>query len=79
LIEHFGCCAWPNPRQQLQNSKSGNSISNVFAPAQHAQHVFDVGGFQEFQAAILYKWNVAAGEFDFKLGTSFASPGFCRI
>ena len=53
--------------QQLQHPKSGDQVSRVLNPAQHAQHVLDMGRFKELQATVFDKRDAAAREFDLKL------------
>ena len=68
FVQDFGCRAWPDAWQELQNPKASHSIPRIFAPAQHAHHVFDVRCFEKFEPAIFDKRDVAAGKLDFELG-----------
>ena len=69
LVEDFGCCARPDAWKELQDPKPSDPISWVFAPAQDTHHVFDVRGFEKLEPTIFDKWNIAASELDFELGT----------
>jgi hypothetical protein len=69
LVQNFCGRAGPNSRQQLDRSKPRNSVPRVLAPPQDTEHIFDVGCFQEFEAAILHEWDVASAQFNLKLRT----------
>jgi hypothetical protein len=68
LIQNFCCGAGANAGQQLDRSKPCNPVPRVLAPPQDTEHIFDVGCFQEFEAAILHERNVASGQLNLKLG-----------
>jgi hypothetical protein len=50
----------------LQNSEVGHSIPRILREPQDSEHILDVGGVEEFEPAKLHKWNVTAGELDFR-------------
>ena len=54
----------PMPGQQLQHAEAGDAVARIFGEAQHGQHILDMGGVEEFQAAELDERDVAAGELD---------------
>src|SRR5262245_52332040 len=53
-----------NPREQLQCPECGDAIARVLRPAQYRQHVLDVGGLEESEAAIFDEGNIAPAELD---------------
>ena len=60
--------AGPAPGNELDDAKAGHAIAQIFRPAQECEHVLDVGGLQELEAAELDERNVAAGELDLERG-----------
>ena len=50
--------------QQLQHAEAGDAVARVFGEAQHRQHVLDMGGVEELQAAELDERDVAARQLD---------------
>ncbi len=54
--------------EKLQHAEAGDPVARILGEAQHRQHVLDVGGVEEFQAAIFDEGDVAAGELDLELG-----------
>ena len=54
----------PTPGQQLQQAEAGDAVARILDEAQQRQHVLDVGGVEEFQAAELHEGNVAPGQLD---------------
>jgi hypothetical protein len=60
--------ARPNTWQQLQHSEPRNPIARVLTPPQRADQVLDVGGFEEFEAAVLHERDVAPSKLNLKLG-----------
>ncbi len=50
--------------QELQDAKPRHLVARVLGPAQDCQHVLDVRGLEELQAAVLDERNVAPGELD---------------
>jgi hypothetical protein len=59
-------CAEPGPGQQLQDPEPRDAVPRVLDETQNRQQIFDVGGFQEFEAAELDEWDVAPGQLDFE-------------
>jgi hypothetical protein len=53
-------------RQQMQHPETRDAVARVFDQAQQRQHVLDMGGVEEFQAAEFHERDVAAGQFDFQ-------------
>ena len=64
VVEHALRRGRPDAGQQLQQAKAGDAVARVFDEAQQRQHVLDVRGIEELQAAELDERNVAAGELD---------------
>ena len=58
--------AGPDAGQQLHDAETGDPVARIFRPAQERQHILDVRGFEELQAAEFHERNVAAGQFDFE-------------
>ena len=48
-------------------AKAGQPVARVVRPAQQRQHVLDVRGLEELEAAVLHEGNVAAGELELEL------------
>ena len=44
--------------------ETGDAVARIFGKAQQRQHVLDMGGIEEFQAAEFHEGDVAPGEFD---------------
>jgi hypothetical protein len=53
--------------QQLQHAEAGDGVSRVLDPAQHAQHILDMGRLKELQPAVFDERDAAAREFDLEL------------
>ena len=53
--------------QQLEDAKAGDAVARVLRPAQDGEHVLDVGGLEEPQAAELDERDVAPAELDLEL------------
>ena len=53
-------------RQKLHQPEPGNAIARVLGKPQQREHILDVGGIEEFQAAELHERDVAAGQLDLK-------------
>ena len=49
---------------ELQGAEAGDAVGRVLGEAQAGEHVLDVGGVEELQAAELDEGDVAAGELD---------------
>jgi hypothetical protein len=58
------CAVRPDPRQQLQNAKTGEGVPRVFRPAQDCQQVLDVCCLDKFEPAIFDEGDVAARQLD---------------
>jgi hypothetical protein len=69
LIQNFCRGTGSNAGHQLEHPEPCNPVTRVLAPPEDAEHIFDVGRLQEFQAAILHEWDVAPGQFNLELGT----------
>ena len=69
----------PDPFHKLQNSKRGDRIAGIFNPPQRGYNVLDVGGFQEFQAAVFYKRDISLSQFDFQLRAVVRRPEKHRL
>ena len=54
-------------RKQLEHAKARDAVARILGPAQHRQHILDVRGLEELQAAELDERNVAPSEFDLEL------------
>ena len=54
--------------QHLHDAEPGDAVGRVLRPAQHSQHVLDVGRLHELETAELDEGNVAAGQLDFQHG-----------
>ena len=57
------------PGSSFQNSKARHPVVRVLGPPEDGDHVFNVSGFEKFEATVFHERNVAAGELDFELGT----------
>ena len=51
-------------RQQLQHAEAGDAVARVLGEAQHREHVLDVRGVEELQAAELHERDVAPRQLD---------------
>src|SRR6516162_3054577 len=58
------CAGRSDPRQQLQNAKTGEGVPRVFRPAQDCQQVLDVCRLNKFGPAIFDERDVAARQLD---------------
>ena len=52
---------------QLENAQAGDVVARVFRPAEDGEHVLDVTGLQELEAAELDEGNIPPDEFDLEL------------
>ena len=64
MVEHALRRGRADAGHQLHQPEAGDAVARVLDEAQQRQHVLDVGGVEEFQAAELDEGNVAAGQFD---------------
>src|SRR5262249_16187975 len=58
--QRFGRGRWPDARQELDNAKPRHAVARVLRPSQKREHVLDVRGFKEFQAAEFDERDVAS-------------------
>ena len=54
--------------QHLHDAEARDPVGRVLRPAQHSQHILDVGRLDELETAELDEGNVAAGQLDFQHG-----------
>ena len=54
----------PDARHELHQAEAGDAVARVLHEAQQREHVLDVRGVEEFQAAEFHEGDVAAGELD---------------
>ena len=66
MIEHPLRRGGADAGHQLHQPETGDAVARVFDEAQQRQHVLDMGGVEEFQAAEFDEGDVAPGEFDFQ-------------
>ena len=64
LIEHARRVRRPDAGQELQHPKSGHAIARVLDEAQAREHVLDMGGLEELEAAEFHERDVAPGQLD---------------
>jgi UvrD/REP helicase N-terminal domain len=62
-VEHTCGSGGPGAGQKLDHAEPRDAVARVFSPAQERQHVFDVRGLKELQAAELHEWNVSPSQF----------------
>ena len=60
--------AGPMPGEHLDDAEAGDAVGRVLGPAQYRQHILDVCGFRELEAAELDERDVAARELDLEHG-----------
>ena len=65
-IERAGRGGRSDAGQQLNDAEAGDTVARILGKAQDREHVLDVGGFQELQAAELDERDVAPGQLDFE-------------
>ena len=56
--------AGPTPCSSCMHPEAGHPVARVFRPAQHREHVLDMRGFEELQAAEFDEGDVAPGQLD---------------
>ena len=57
------------PGSSFRTRKPATLSFGFSAPPEDGDHVFNVSGFEKFEATVFHERNVAAGELDFELGT----------
>ena len=65
-VQHPARIDRPHAGQQLQHAERCKRIARIVRPAQHADHVLDMRGFQEFQAAVFDERDLAAHQLHFE-------------
>ena len=63
-IEHPLRRGGADARDQMHQPETGDAVARIFDKAQQRQHVLDMGGIEEFQAAEFDEGDVAPGQFD---------------
>ena len=66
-------------RDQVHQPKAGHAVARVLDKTQQRQHVLDVGGIEEFQAAEFHEGDIAAGQFDFQRTAVAGGPKQHRL
>src|SRR5579859_735897 len=56
----------PDPRQELQHPEPRDVVARILGPPEKADDVLYVRRFDELEAAVLHKWDVAPAELDFE-------------
>ena len=79
VVEHALRRSRSDARHQLQHAEARDAIARVLDETQQRQHVLDVGGLQEFEAAELHEGNIAAGQFHFEGPTVMRGPEQDRL
>ena len=54
--------------QELQEAKAGDAVARVLGQAKAREHVLDVGGLEEFQAAEFHERDVAPRQLELERG-----------
>jgi hypothetical protein len=70
----FACSSgiWADSGKQLQDAKARDTIAWVLCLAQKCDDIFDVGGFQELEAAKLHESDVPSRQLDLKQGSHWS-------
>ena len=74
MIEHPLRRGGADPRDQVHQPEAGDAVARILDETQQRQHVLDVGGIEEFQAAEFDERDVAAGQFDFQRAAVARGP-----
>ena len=73
-IEQLLCFFLPDARQQSEHPETGNGIAGIFRQSKVGNQIFDVCGFNEFQAAVFMIGDIAPGQFHFQCQAVMRCP-----
>ncbi len=66
VVEHAPGGPGADAGEQLDGTEAGDAVARVLRPAQEREHVFDVGGLEEPEPAVLHEGDVAPGQLQFQ-------------
>src|SRR5437667_12247031 len=66
-VKQFRRRGGSDSRKQSRHAKSGHPATWILSPAQHAQHILNMGRFQELESSVLDERDTSPSQFQLEL------------